>query len=56
VHVEKTKYYSQISNGVYSVKDKYKKAQLQLTSMTLNDLVYEPNKDSHRLFVKNGLY
>ena len=56
VNVEKTKNYSQISNGVYSVKNKYKKSQLQLTSMTLNDLVYEPNKDSHRLFVKNGLY
>jgi hypothetical protein len=34
----------------------YKLARIRGSSITLNDLVYEPNKEGHRLFVRNNLY
>ncbi len=40
----------------YAVKESYKKARIIGTSITLNDLVYEPNKEGHRLFIKSGIH
>lgn len=43
------------NNYTYDVKSKYRSARFKGTSLTINDLVYEPNPEGHRLFVKNGL-
>ena len=43
-------------NHIYKVKDKYQNAQIKGTSITLNDLIYEPNQDGHRLFMRNNLW
>ena len=43
-------------NRIYKVKDKYQNAQIKGTSITLNDLIYEPNQDGHRLFMRNNLW
>jgi hypothetical protein len=34
----------------------YKLARIRGSSITLNDLVYEPNKEGHRLFMRNNLH
>lgn len=43
-------------NRMYKVKEKYKNTQIKGTSITLNDLIYEPNQDGHRLFMRNNLW
>lgn len=48
--------YSNFIDYKYVVIDDYKNACIADTSITLNDLVYEPNIDGHRLFMKNGLF
>ena len=50
-----TGYWEKI-NHKYTVKEKYKNAQIKGTSITLNDLIYEPNQDGHRLFMRNNLW
>ena len=56
ISTDLTEDYAKInSNGVYKVHDQYQQAQLQGTSITLNDLIYEPILDGHRLFMKKGL-
>lgn len=41
---------------IYSINtSKYPKTFLRGTTLTINDLMYEPNVEGHRLFVKNGL-
>ena len=40
----------------YQVKQDYKNTQIKGTSITLNDLIYEPNQDGHRLFMRNNLW
>ena len=39
----------------YVVNEDYKDARIKGTSITLNDLVYNPSPTEHRLFVKRGL-
>ena len=51
-----TKNYGQITDHKYEVLSIYQNAQLRGTSLTLNDLYYEPNIDSHRLYIHNGIY
>lgn len=51
-----TKNYGQITDHKYEVLSIYQNAQLRGTSLTLNDLYYEPNIDSHRLYIRNGIY
>lgn len=48
--------YWEFKDSKYQVKDNYKKTRLRGSSITLNDLVYEPNKDGHRLFIRNNCY
>ena len=52
----RTSNYSEKVGNRYQVKQEYKNAQLKGSSITLNDLVYEPNIDGHRLFMRNNLY
>lgn len=40
----------------YKIKDAYKKTTLVGTSITLNDLIYEPSVSGHRLFAKKSNY
>lgn len=47
--------YSKISEEKYVVDSKYDSSRLRGTSITLNDLIYEPNISGHRLFMKNNL-
>jgi hypothetical protein len=54
VNLPLTTTYSQIYNHEYKVLDEYDSTRIRGTSLTLNDLVYEPTIDGHRLFVKNG--
>jgi hypothetical protein len=56
IHVQRTVDYSTYSSGVYSVNSKYTNVTLKGTSITINDLIYEPNVEGHRLFLRNGLY
>ena len=58
IKTTRTKDYSEMieKNHKYQVKEKYKNACLRGTSITLNDLEYQSNKDGHRLFVKNSLH
>lgn len=57
VKVVKTKKYTDDSIPYkYKVDGKYNKARIRGTSITLNDLEYQSNKDGHRLFVKNSLH
>ena len=55
IKTTRTNTYSAIVNSEYKVIDPYKQSRLRGSSITLNDLVYEPNKDGHRLFVRNNL-
>ena len=56
IHVPRTVDYSTYSSGKYSVNSKYTNVTLKGTSITINDLIYEPNVEGHRLFLRNGLY
>lgn len=52
VHVAPTPYNKYLAPGTsYVVQDEYKNATLAKTSLTLNDLQYEPSILGHRLFV-----
>ena len=50
-----TKYYETVDHK-YRVLDTYEDARIRGTSLTLNDLMYEPNVDGHRLFIRNNIY
>lgn len=52
----KTVNYSNFDRCRYKVDTKFEKAQFLGTSLTINDLIYEPNATGHRLYVKNGCY
>ena len=63
IHVNKTpaNRYASISTEVstrnkYVITSTYNTSRLRGTSITLNDLVYEPNTSGHRLFIRNGCY
>ena len=55
VHTIPTKKYASITGHKYEVDNKYSKTRLIGSSITINDLAYEPNKDGHRLFMKKGI-
>lgn len=55
LHITPTKKYASITGHKYVVDDSYRKARLIGSSITLNDLAYEPNKEGHRLFMKKGI-
>ena len=58
IYVNKTspEYYLDKLTQRYSVLSKYADARLRGTSITLNDLEYNPTKDGHRLFMRNKCY
>ena len=43
------------STNHYIVLSDYNNTRLRGSSLTINDLIYEPNKDGHRLFIRNNL-
>lgn len=55
VHVTPTKAYASIIDHKYVVDNDYSNTRLKGSSITINDLAYEPNKDGHRLFMKKGI-
>ena len=40
----------------YTIPNTYKPTQLPTSNITLNDLIYEPNIEGHRLFMKSSNY
>ena len=55
IHTAPTNNYFSIADRLgFYIKTPYKAARLRGSSITLNDLSYEPNKNGHRLFIKNG--
>lgn len=54
--VIKTKDYSGTMDHKYQIKTQYQNSVFRGTSITINDLAYEPNKDEHRLFLKSTSY
>ena len=54
IKTTKTTSYWEFSENKYKVKYDYKNSCLRGSSITINDLVYEPNKDGHRLFMRNN--
>lgn len=55
VSVVRTSQYSDKYSKEYKVLDEYKNTCIKGTSITINDLIYEPNNEVHRLFMRNGL-
>ena len=55
IHTTKTIGYSNKVDNKYVVNSTYQDSQIRGTSITINDLLYEPNVDGHRLFIKNNL-
>jgi hypothetical protein len=55
VRVSPTRIYFERVNDSYSVISDYNNARIRGTSLTLNDLLYEPSQNGHRLFIKNNL-
>lgn len=55
IHVQPTTDYYTHGES-YQVKDKFKQAKLCKSSITLNDLQYDPQKTGHRLYMKDSLY
>ena len=49
-----TKYLN--TKNFYKVSDTYKNSRLKGTELTINDLVYEPNPDGHRLYIRQGCF
>ena len=49
----KTTNYSKLEHD-YVVLPKYKQTRIRGTSITLNDLVYDPSNSGHRLFMRNN--
>ena len=56
IKTTRTTKYSQTVSNEYQIMYDYKNARLKGTSITLNDLIYEPNQDGHRLFMRNNLW
>lgn len=55
IHTTKTIGYSGIIDSKYTVNSDYKNSCIKGTSITINDLLYEPSVDGHRLFMRNNL-
>ena len=55
IPVNRTEYYSKIEDHKYTVLEKYQNARIKGTSITLNDLYYDPS-NKHRLYVRRHLY
>lgn len=51
----RTSKYATFINSKYTVDEDYNNARLRGSSITLNDLAYDPSQDGHRLFMRNGL-
>ena len=49
-----TEQYSYFPGEGYEVDSKYKNARFRGTSITINDLEYDPKISGHRLYIKNG--
>lgn len=56
IPVTRTENYWTLKDHKYVINDDYKEARLRGSSITLNDLIYEPNPNGHRLFIRDGLY
>lgn len=56
IKTTRTSKYATTDSHKYTVMTDYKLARIRGSSITLNDLVYEPNKEGHRLFMRNNLY
>lgn len=50
-----TDYYEIIQNAKYDIKSEYQNKCFRGTSITINDLIYDPYSD-HRLFIKNNCW
>ena len=46
--------YATIAYSEYEIKEKYKDSRFKYTTLTVNDLMYEPNISGHRLYVKSN--
>lgn len=51
----RTENYWTLEDHKYIINNNYKKSRLLGSSITLNDLIYEPNPNGHRLFIRDGL-
>lgn len=56
VHTTRTTGYFTRDSQKYVVKQDYNDTRIKGTSITLNDLIYEPSQDGHRLFMRNNLW
>lgn len=55
VTTTRTNKYSNIIQSKYTVDQDYKNAQFKGSSFTINDLIYDPTPDGHRLFMRAGV-
>lgn len=53
VPMQRTTNFSERQGNKYVILSNYKNACLRGSSLTLNDLEYEPNQEGHRLFIRN---
>lgn len=56
IHVQKTKDYVQATPTIYRVVATYNQSVISMTNITLNDLVYDPKPNGHRLYMKGDCY
>lgn len=56
IPTNRTENYWTLKDHKYIINNDYKNARLRGSSITLNDLIYEPNSNGHRLFIREGLY
>ena len=56
VNINPTINYFNFNKNTYSINDSYASTTIRGTNITLNDLVYEPNIDGHRLYMRPNCF
>lgn len=56
VNINPTTNYFNFNKNTYSINDSYASTTIRGTNITLNDLVYEPNIDGHRLYMRPNCF
>ena len=56
VNITPTTNYFNFNNSTYTINDSYPTTSIRGTNITINDLVYEPNPDGHRLYIRPNCF
>ena len=56
VNITPTTNYFNFNKNTYAINDSYASTTIRGTNVTINDLVYEPNPDGHRLYMRHNCF